>query len=282
MRRSMSSISRIRVNLDTKTCLPVKQQSFRSYQRSCLRKSWYSRSSDGIGFGHTADSPRAYPSYSVYNQSFQMALKPILPTLQQSESGIFMEKSGRMLLEFSSRLDDGSNRFDYNSKEMIALSGEEMGMILNCAPGNDVEIKRSQIEGTQAPISYEGPIFKMSSPSKGYSLIEEESVVEDNIYPDIERMRMKLTVKLGADDCVLFELLSRRGFKNSIDMDMDSKVFTVEAQAGQFEVLKALFRNCIPFLSGAFDCSQFADNVQINSEQKKSPNSEEENSPLPF
>jgi len=221
--RSLSSLNNPPSNA-TASSIPQNQPSFSN--RSILSNA----SSNGMSAGgrpfskrQQSSLARAFPQYTVYGEESLLSVKPILPTYKRaSADGVALEKPGRMLFEFVPR---SSGRFVNDEKEMFALSVEEIGLLLNQLPKNNaVElVRQGGLMGNRLGRGYDhdtpDKVFR-AFPGDGATVKFEFDYVKDGVSQPL-------------------------GGGNSTMMPIE-----VTAQAGEFEVIKEIFRNSIPYLTG--------------------------------
>lgn len=174
--------------------------------------------------------------YRVYGASCLLSCKPIIPEFVDKGNGLSVGKPGRLLLQFVPRMNQ-QNRFDYYSKQSMALTMEEIGHVLaNANAWQDTKILRQE-RGDNAEETKPYPIESYSK----YSAIEDKN--PPHIDKDLVASKI-LRMKPLQDDshAVIFELE---------EVDIHSEPLRVEVQAGQFEVIKAILRKSVTALSGA-------------------------------
>jgi hypothetical protein len=135
---------------------------------------------------------RGFPKYAVFGESAVISLSPILPTYKQAGAeGLAVDKKGRMILEWVPRSNDNKS-WAWNDKIRLALSVEEIGLVINQLPHFPVEISRPMYAGqdddTNSHFSGSGPVigdmpekvFK-ATPGEGATITLSIDYVKDGI-----------------------------------------------------------------------------------------------------
>jgi len=81
---------------------------------------------------------RANPEYRIYGETCLLSFKALVPTFKGvgQSNKLVVNKPGRMLLEFVPRLSGNNYGFSYSDRQAIALSPEELGLVLSQIPKN--------------------------------------------------------------------------------------------------------------------------------------------------
>jgi hypothetical protein len=198
----------------------------------------------GGGGGGGGAPGRAFPSYSIFGADALLTLKPLLPTFKPAGGdGVALDRRGKMMLSFTplsasasggSGTNSGGGSWLWQEQLTIALTVEEVGLLVNQLPTHEVEISRAG----------------SNNPGRGggeYSLAEAGAEVSDA--PD-----KVLTAAPGEGATVSFTLdFVRDGVGAQLSpLDDNSRhaPLTVVAQAGDFEVFRRLMEASIPQLLG--------------------------------
>ena len=180
-----------------------------------------------------------------------------------------------MLFEFIPRKNDGTNRFDYNSSESMALSSEEIGIILQSLSKRvktreNVQIRRynnwewkKQPPIVRVAVKYEDESSNLFQQNKEDSMYEDvdadseesQGYVKDENDNDIKSELTLVTSTLSNEGSVSIELAH---YVHNIKED--SNAMRVEVQIGEIEVLKAILTT---------SCSSFS-NVSYTENLKSS------------
>ena len=191
----------------------------------------------GGGGGGGGTPSRAFPSYSIFGTDALLTMKPLLPTFKPAGGdGVALDRRGRMMLSFtpSAAGSDGvSGNWLWQEQLTMALTVEEVGLLVNQLPMHEVEISRSgNNQGGRG--------------GGEYSLAPEPEISDA---PD-----KVLTVTPGDGATVTFTLDFVRdgvgGQLSPLEENSRHAPMEVVAQAGDFEVLKRLMDASIPQLLG--------------------------------
>lgn len=169
----------------------------------------------------------AYPQYSIIGPTHSMSIKVILPgyRLARREALVLdYSNKGRMLFEFTPRGSDG--RLDYAQKVSMGLSAEEVGLLCNQLPHQEVEIVRN-------------PNQTSNSAGGGESF-------EGTVTNDMPQKVMKFSPSDGSAVTCTLDLVSEIDGNS----ELESGRMEVIAQAGEFEVLASIMRSSLPVLAG--------------------------------
>lgn len=193
----------------------------------------------GGGGGGGGTPSRAFPSYSIFGTDALLTMKPMLPSFKPAGGdGVALDRRGRMMLSFtpSSAGSDGQGSGNWLWQEQLtmALTVEEVGLLVNQLPMHEVEISRS------------GNNNQGGRGGGEYSLAPEPEISDA---PD-----KVLTVTPGDGATVTFTLDFVRdgvgGQLSPLEENSHHAPMEVVAQAGDFEVLKRLMETSIPQLLG--------------------------------
>jgi hypothetical protein len=154
-------------------------------------------------------------------------LAPTFKTVGRNNR-LVVDNEGRSLITFLPRVQDGaSTGFSFQDRLSIALSPKEMGLILSQLPDRGVEVNRQQrpLDGMDTQGG--------AGPSK------------------------VLTVTPSIDSSVLFKLASVDDYGNSRSMEVD-------VQAGEYEVIKSIWRASLPSLTGFDSLLKMQTDAELN------------------
>eukprot|EP00566_Odontella_aurita_P022183 CAMPEP_0113590270 /NCGR_PEP_ID=MMETSP0015_2-20120614/36578_1 /TAXON_ID=2838 /ORGANISM="Odontella" /LENGTH=232 /DNA_ID=CAMNT_0000496437 /DNA_START=149 /DNA_END=844 /DNA_ORIENTATION=- /assembly_acc=CAM_ASM_000160 len=197
------------------------------------------REKEGGGVGlPNGSSGRAYPSYSIWDASSVLVMKPVLPTFKPAgRDGIALDKRGYFLLEFTPRASGAVPAAGGKSNPGIAmwddfvrfgLSAEEIGLVVNQLPQRaGVElIRRGQ--GSQAAELGEDPATR-EAPSSDIpdKVLRVQPMEHGAVSFDIDLMKDGVSVGGGTR------------YPQSVTV-----------QAGEFEVVLSLLRSVVPYILG--------------------------------
>jgi len=194
----------------------------------------------GGGGGGGGAPSRAFPSYSIFGTDALLTLKPLLPTFKPAGGdGVALDRRGKMMLSFTPSAgggDSGGGNWKWQEQLTMALTVEEVGLLVNQLPMHAVEISRAGSNQMQSRGVGGGE----------YSLAPEAEVSDA---PD-----KVLTVTPGEGATVTFAIdFVRDGVGGQISpLDENSRHAPMEvvAQAGDFQVCKHLMEASIPQLLG--------------------------------
>lgn len=192
----------------------------------------------GDGGGGVGTPSRAFPSYSIFGTDALLTMKPLLPTFKPAGGdGVALDRRGKMMLSFTPSAagsdGGGSGNWLWQEQLSIALTVEEVGLLVNQLPMHEVEISRSgNNQGGRG--------------GGEYSLAPEPEISDA---PD-----KVLTATPGDGATVTFTLDFVRdgvgGQLSPLEENSRHAPMEVVAQAGDFEVLKRLMETSIPQLLG--------------------------------
>eukprot|EP00550_Attheya_septentrionalis_P009154 CAMPEP_0198286752 /NCGR_PEP_ID=MMETSP1449-20131203/5731_1 /TAXON_ID=420275 /ORGANISM="Attheya septentrionalis, Strain CCMP2084" /LENGTH=276 /DNA_ID=CAMNT_0043984541 /DNA_START=142 /DNA_END=972 /DNA_ORIENTATION=+ len=173
---------------------------------------------------------RGFAKYAVFGESSVISLSPILPTYKQAGAeGVAVDKKGRMILEWVPRSNDNKS-WAWNDKIRLALSVEEIGLVINQLPHFPVEISRplyaGQDDDTNSHFSGSGPVIG-DMPEKVFKAIPGEGA----------------TITLSID-------YVKDGIGGQYGEDGKTAPIEITVQVGEFEVMKSILKESIPFLTG--------------------------------
>jgi hypothetical protein len=187
---------------------------------------------------------KAFPSYTIYGHTGALAFKPQSPqfNVHQSSGGIAVSQKGRMVLEIAPRNKlsspprtlntTNSNVTQHLWKEAIrySLSVEDVGLILNALPHQEVELSSIDDDATGydqgVPIDR---VLKLSPNSAGTSIMVSMDFMQN-----------------GASMVQMPSHLIKYGRPAHFPLQ-------VEMQAGEWIVVKTLLQHALPFLLGWTD-----------------------------
>ena len=206
-----------------------------------------SQSSQHYGGGGGGAPSRAFPSYSIFGTDALLTLKPLLPTFKPAGGdGVALDRRGKLMLSFTPSVGGGEavhsggggggGNWKWQEQLTMALTVEELGLLVNQLPMHEVEICRAGSHQMQSRGVGGGE----------YSLAPEGEVSDA---PD-----KVLTVTPGEGATVTFAIdFVRDGVGGQISpLEENSRHAPMEvvAQAGDFEVCKRLMEASIPQLLG--------------------------------
>ena len=174
----------------------------------------------------SATSPslqRANPEYRVYGENCLLSIQIIAPTFKTvgKYNRLVVSSTGRCLASFIPRIQGGtSSGFSYPDKQSMALSPEELGLILSQMPDLGVHINRQTAPSMGDYTSSQGGDSK------------------------------RLVVAPSADSSVLFKLTSVDEHGREIGNDMNDGSLEVNVQAGEYEVIKSIWSSSLSSLTG--------------------------------
>ena len=198
-------------------------------------------------YGGGGAPSRAFPSYSIFGTDALLTLKPLLPTFKPAGGdGVALDRRGKMMLSFTPSVGGGEvvhsggggggGNWKWQEQLTMALTVEELGLLVNQLPMHEVEICRAGSHQMQSRGVGGGE----------YSLAPEGEVSDA---PD-----KVLTVTPGEGATVTFAIdFVRDGVGGQISpLEENSRHAPMEvvAQAGDFEVCKRLMEASIPQLLG--------------------------------
>jgi len=161
---------------------------------------------------------RAYPEYRVYGENCLLSLKPIFATFKPvgKNNGLAVDKVGRLMLDFVPRQTGNASAFAYNDRMAVALSAEEVGLILNQLPELSVRIFR---KGLNNDYNQEPDKVLSVTPSTGSSVTFQLNMLEED----------------GRD---------------SEQFSSGNQMYEVNVQAGEYEIIKNLCQQSLTHLVG--------------------------------
>ena len=89
---------------------------------------------------------KGLPTYSIWAEESMLSLKLIPPAFRANRSGLYVDpkRQGKIIFEFTPRKSD-EMRFDWDSKTVIALSPEEVGLVCSQLPHSEVSFVRKAV-----------------------------------------------------------------------------------------------------------------------------------------
>jgi hypothetical protein len=182
---------------------------------------------------------RAFPQYSIMGEKCLMTIKPILPTFKSvaNGDGISVQQKGRMLLEFAPTNPGNKPGFQWDEKIGFALSVDEMGLLISQLPHYGVTLVR-KVGGDQSN-GFGGGSYNLVSSST------------------TESMDKVLTAQPGEGATITFRVdYMKDGVGGQIapaaatSETSHAAPLEVLVEAGDWEVVLAIFRESIPYLLG--------------------------------
>lgn len=158
-----------------------------------------------------------FPSVLFFSR-YRLSLKTIVATFKPvgKNNGLAVDKVGRLMLDFVPRKSGNASAFAYNERMAVALSAEEVGLILNQLPDSSVRIFR---KGAHNDYNHE---------------------------PD-----KVLSVNPGTGSSVNFQLnMLEEDGRNSEQFPIGSQMYEVNVQAGEYEIIKTLCQQSLTHLVG--------------------------------
>ncbi|XP_058097555.1 single-stranded DNA-binding protein WHY2, mitochondrial isoform X1 [Magnolia sinica] len=114
-------------------------------------------------------SVRTSADYSIFKGKAALVLEPLLPKFKEITSGLFrVDKRGSVMLKFMPAI--GQRKYDWEKRQVFALSATELGSLMSLGPGDSCEFfhdpsKNTSLEGqvrktlSVAPMSDDGGYF---------------------------------------------------------------------------------------------------------------------------
>ena len=202
--------------------------------------------------GNTSFTPsRAFPQYSIYGDDALLTVKPLLPTFKLAASnGVALDRKGKIMMVFTPRTPPtGSSTgaqaaaaggFRWQEQITIALTVEEVGLLVNQLPSYEVEVCR---DGPRPGSAVEEGTGNMEYGMNRFSAAQ-ISDAPDKV----------LTVTPGDGATVSFKIDFVRdgvgGQISPVDDNSHNAPLEVVAQAGEFEVVKRILESSVPYLLG--------------------------------
>lgn len=190
---------------------------------------------------------KAYPSIRFYGATCVLTMKPILPTFKsagQYDNIIDINRRGSMLFEFAPRNQAG---IQWNKQIGVALSPEELGLLVQQIPHHNVTFTRLLTAGD----GMNGIRYNMVS--------EEDSVVKT------------MTVTPSGGGAIHFEIdFKKNGIGGQVppsgtnEPNFDSAPLDLIVEAGEWEVLMLTAKESIPSLTGWRTLMNIAMNDSLN------------------
>jgi hypothetical protein len=158
--------------------------------------------------------PEQFPEYRFYSDKFLLSIQLLAPTFKTvgRKNKLVVDSIGRCMIQFLPRIEGSdSSGFSFVDRQSIALSPEEIGLIISQLPDLGVQIAREGRDGSDAQSD--------------------------------KRPGKVLTVVPSVDSSISFELASVDEFGNNKSMEMIM-------EAGEYEVIKSVWRAALPSLTG--------------------------------
>lgn len=171
--------------------------------------------------------PRAFAQYSIVGESCYLSVKLIPPKFSFLRDGTLIlenKNRGRLLFEFSPRSSDGVVQNDRKSQIRIALSAEELALILDQLPANQVKLVRK-------------------SPSEPISADVAESKFPEKVF--IMTPREAGILSLSVD-----YVLNNVGGQTETGEGSGVGPLELSAQLGEVQVLRRIMKSSILYLVG--------------------------------
>lgn len=162
-------------------------------------------------YGQNArQSDRIYAPYSVYKGKAALSAFPVPPKFTQVNSGALrVKRQGYIMLTFSPAV--GERKYDWERKQLFALSATEVGSLINLSPNGSCEF-------------FHDPAMQTSNAGQ---------------------VRKNLSVKAHADGTGYFVSLSV-----SNNVTKTNERFTVPVTSAEFAVMRTSFSFALPHIMG--------------------------------
>ncbi|CAI9117178.1 OLC1v1018524C1 [Oldenlandia corymbosa var. corymbosa] len=136
-------LSRISKQLFTSRAFTLEKWSFPQHGNYLLSRSFATQAaaSNSVAQNHAAEgnsSNKIFASYSVYKGKAALSASPRLPTFAKLESGgVKVDRKGTIMLTFWPAI--GERKYDWEKKQLFALSATEVGSLINLGPQDSCE-----------------------------------------------------------------------------------------------------------------------------------------------
>ncbi|PIA47075.1 hypothetical protein AQUCO_01400047v1 [Aquilegia coerulea] len=118
-------------------------------------------------------SNQIFADYTVFKGKAALSVYPLLPKFNESETSSKYDKKGCILLKFWPAI--GERKYDWQKRQMIALSPTEVGSLISLEPGksceffHDPSMKSSNAGQVRkslsvTPLGEDGYMFNLSKP----------------------------------------------------------------------------------------------------------------------
>lgn len=166
---------------------------------------------------------RAFPQYCINGESALLCFKPIMPQFKAAgQDSIALQDVGRMLLEFTPS-NPGYNGYSWDDKKKIALSVEEIGLLISTIPNQPLKLSRD---------------IKSDLNNSKYDSI--------SVGNDLGRKVLCITPE---EYSIVFSI-DHVGDSLSAQGEVPGGSIEVAMQAGEWEVVKSTLKASIPYLLG--------------------------------
>jgi hypothetical protein len=181
---------------------------------------------------------RAFPQYSIVGESSLLSIKPIMPKFKStSNDAISLQQKGSILMEFSPANPGNQMGWTWDEKIKFALSVEEIGLLISQLPHYPVTLTRT-VGGDQNR-GFNGDSYNLVSSTSN------------------ETMDKVLTAEPGDGAIIKFRIdYMKDGVGGQIppaaatNEISSSAPLEVVVEAGEWEVMLAIFKESIPHLLG--------------------------------
>lgn len=187
---------------------------------------------------YSNDVKRAFPSYYVYGDNCILHIKPIMPKFKSvTQDGISLQEKGRMLLELAPAKTGNQRGFNWEEKISFALTVEEMGLMLSQLPHYRVAFGR-KIGGNNST-GFNGAGYDLVSAPVSNESIDKVLIAD----PDDGAT---ITFRLDFQK----EGVGGQFPPPGTNEGCRSAPLEATIEAGEWEVIKTLFRESIPRFLG--------------------------------
>ncbi|KAM1135687.1 hypothetical protein ACFX13_034623 [Malus domestica] len=84
-------------------------------------------------------SHQVYASFDIFKGKAALSLTPVLPTFTKLESGsLVVDRRGSVMLKFTPAI--GERKYDWEKRQMFALSATEVGALISLGPNDSCEL----------------------------------------------------------------------------------------------------------------------------------------------
>ncbi|CAJ1942098.1 unnamed protein product [Cylindrotheca closterium] len=224
----------------SRTMMATRSFTFHSHQfpslQAVVNKRFFSSPGGGGGGGYQAS-----PSYQIYGEEVAFTLKCIMPSFRLvGNRTVVVDKTnkGRLLLEFTPRQAQDTNRFAWDQSIKFALLAEEVGTLVAClSHGQPVELARqtAALGGQQQQQQQQGQYgFHGETPGVG----------------SLQKILRAMPDNGGAATFSIDYELDGRGSQDPPNPNEVHGPLQIRLMAGEFQVLKSIMEHSIPRLVG--------------------------------
>lgn len=180
---------------------------------------------------------KVYAPYTIFKGKAALSASPIPPTFTKSNLGnLVVDRKGVILLTFSPAV--GERKYDWEKKQMFALSATEVGALLNLGPDESCEF-------------FHDPSMKQSNAGE---------------------VRKSMSIKAHSDNSGYFMSLN---VVNNVLKTNDR--LTVPVTSAEFAVMRTAFSFALPYILGwnhYFDAQQTSTDQMPSGNVTRFPDSE--------